>query len=130
MDPEFAVALLDASPIALLVVDEVGTITFASPSAEAMTGYGVGDVVGTNIFDYLVEEAIEGIAESVGYVAENPDVLMGPVWVGFRHADGELRVLEIMAANRYADPLLGGLVVSVRDHTTQYRLNEALTKHG
>lgn len=130
MDGGFAEALIDASPVALLVVDAEGTITYASPSAEAMTGYGVGDVEGTSIFGYLVDEAVTGIIESVGYVTAHPDVLMGPLWVGFRHADGELRVLEILARNRYDDPLLEGLVVAVRDHTTQFRLNEALTSHG
>lgn len=130
MDGGFAQALMDACPVGLLVVDGEGTITYASPAAETMTGYGVSDVEGTSIFAYLVDEAVTGIVESVGYVAAHPDVLMGPLWVGFRHADGELRVLEIMATNRYEDPALQGLVVSVRDHTTQFRLNEALTSHG
>jgi diguanylate cyclase (GGDEF)-like protein len=65
----------------------------------------------------------------VGYVQENTDAIMGPLAMGFRHADGELRVLESYATNHYDDPRLGGLVVAVRDVTLQYNVNEALAKY-
>jgi diguanylate cyclase (GGDEF)-like protein/PAS domain S-box-containing protein len=125
----FDSALLRAAPVGLLVVDAAGIITYASPATEQMTGYDIGDVVGTSILDHLHEVAVEGILGAVGYVTEHPGVLLGPLWAGFHHADGELRVLEILAANRYDDPDLQGLVVSVKDNTTLARLNEALVLH-
>jgi diguanylate cyclase (GGDEF)-like protein/PAS domain S-box-containing protein len=126
MDEGMAVALLDAAPVGLLVIDPAGTISWASPSVYDLTGYGHEDVVGTNILTYLHETAVDGLLESVSYVTEYTDAVMGPASLGFVHADGELRVLEVYGTNRLDDPLVGGLVVSVRDITFQYRINEAL----
>ena len=123
---DFAAAMLDAAPVGLLVVDEIGTITWASASTYDLTGYGLTEVVGTNILDYLITEAVQGVLDSVAYVQEHSTAVMGPAIAGFRHADGSTRYLELYATNHFADPLIGGLVVAVRDQTFQYRVNEAL----
>jgi len=126
VDGDYAAALLEAAPVGLLVVDEVGTITYASASVEELTGYGYDDVVGTNILSYLHETAVQGMIESVAYVQEYKDAVMGPASLGFVHRDGAVRVLEVYATNHYDDPVLGGLVVAVRDQTFQYQINDAL----
>src|SRR5689334_951269 len=125
MDDATARALLDAAPVGLMVIDQIGTISWVSPSVYDLTGYGYEDVVGTSILQYLHETAVEGLIESVAYVQEYTDAVMGPASLGFVHADGELRVLEVYATNRLDDPHIDGLVVSVRDQTFQYRINEA-----
>ena len=53
MTATFEEALLAAAPVGLLVVDEIGTISYATPSVYDLTGYGYTDVVGTNILSYL-----------------------------------------------------------------------------
>lgn len=126
MDSEAAGALVDAAPVGLLIVDEIGTITYMSKSTEVLTGYGYGDVVGHNIIEYMHQVAIEGVIESIGYIQEHTDVIMGPLSMGFIHADGDVRILETYATNHYDDPRLGGLVVAVRDSTLQYQVNDAL----
>ncbi|MEZ5144282.1 MAG: sensor domain-containing diguanylate cyclase [Acidimicrobiales bacterium] len=129
MDRDLAAALVDAAPVGILVVDATGTITFASPSVDDLTGYGFADVVGTSILSYLPEAGIAGLVESVDYVTTYTDAVMGPTSLGFVHADGELRVLEVYATNRFDDPHIAGLVVAVRDQTFQYRINEALASY-
>lgn len=126
VEGDYAAALLDAAPVGLLVVDEIGTITYASASVAELTGYGYDDVVGTNILSYLHENAVQGMIESVAYVQEYKDAVMGPASLGFIHADGAVRVLEVYATNNFDDPLLKGLVVAVRDQTFQYQVNDAL----
>ena len=129
MDGDVAAALVGAAPVGLLIVDEIGTIKYASPSTETLTGYGYGDVVGHNIIEYLHPMAIDGLLQSVSYVQEYTDTIMGPVALGFMHADGHRRVLEAYGANRYDDPVLEGLVVAVRDITLQYEVNSALSSY-
>ena len=126
MTASFDAALLAAAPVGLLVVDEIGTISYATPSVYDLTGYGFTEVVGTNILSYLPDWAVQDLLSSVEYVQEYTDAVMGPASIAFIHADGELRVLEIYASNRLADPDIAGLVVAVRDQTFQYRINEAL----
>ena len=122
--------MLEAVPVGMLVIDAGGMITYASASVEQLTGYGQDDIVGTSMFDYLNETSVGAIVESAAYVFENPDTLMGPVLLGFNHADGEGRILEVTARNRYDHDLIQGLVVCVRDQTLQYRLNDSLTSHS
>src|SRR3954447_11723575 len=103
MDDGMAEALLDAAPVGLMVIDEIGTISWVSPSVYDLTGYGHDDVVDTSILQYLHETAVEGLIESVAYVQQYTDAVMGPASLGFVHADGELRVLEAYATNRLTD---------------------------
>jgi len=123
---ELTDALVEFSPVGIMVVDEVGNITFTSPALEELTGYGFGDIVGTNVVSYLHPSAVEGLIESVAYVQAYPDQVMGPASMAFIHKDGESRILEVYGRNKFDDPRVNGLIVAVRDNTTQYQVNEAL----
>ncbi len=119
-------ALVQSSPVGIMVIDEIGNFTFTSPALEELTGYGFGDVVGTNVMSYLHPAAVEGLIESVAYVQAYPDLVMGPASMAFIPKDGESRILEVYGRNKFDDPRVNGLIVAVRDNTTQYQVNDAL----
>ena len=52
-----AEVLNDALPVAVLVIDTVGTIRFANQRLASLTGIGVDQYVGSSVFD-LVDVAI------------------------------------------------------------------------
>jgi PAS domain S-box-containing protein len=115
-------ALLASSPDGLLLVDPVGTITLANPSAEATFGYPPGALVGRPVDELVPGELRQRHADDRRRYTEAPTTR--PMGTGLRlfaqHADGGLFPVEIsLSPVTLIDPPTGDEVVhtiaTVRD---------------
>jgi PAS domain S-box-containing protein/putative nucleotidyltransferase with HDIG domain len=111
-------ALIDRSGDVVLLMDAQGTLAYASPALERLLGYAPAEVVGRSAFDFLHPEDLHIAVDSMVELLANPGVA-APVSYRVRHADGSWRWMEDVANNLLDDPLVEGIILTLRDITGQ-----------
>jgi hypothetical protein len=120
-------ALVEKSRDGVLLVDERGVIRYATPAVSAILNYEPDDVTGKNLFDLIHpddrKEALRRFAQALTHPGED-------IPHAFRAArpDGSLRVIEMNACNRMADPSVRAVVVNYRDVTERDAAARALAR--
>ncbi len=99
-----------------------GVIRYQSPSSRRILGYEPKALVGQSLFDYLSLADVEQCQAVFAEIIHQPDVTL-PVDTHFRHKDGRLLELEVLA--RYV-PELDGIVCNARDVTVRRQAESAL----
>lgn len=121
---EFRRHLLESFPDLILVLDLKGQYTFVSARIGELLGYGPEYLMGKNVED--VEKTSPELAELYRTVATGQSALTSCEY-GSQHRDGSWRTMLGMAS-----PLLdaegkpAGVIVSVRDVTTEKRLEQQI----
>jgi diguanylate cyclase (GGDEF)-like protein/PAS domain S-box-containing protein len=117
--------LVDGAPVAMVVVDEIGTIEFCSEASARLFGYSAPEAVGTNILDYIDAEwnplALESIATAL-----DADGLRLPMLFRIKHADGSRRVVEVTANSQTSDPVVRGMAAYLRPWDEQATVDEII----
>jgi diguanylate cyclase (GGDEF)-like protein/PAS domain S-box-containing protein len=126
-DTAFLRALMAALPEAVLVLGPDASVTYASPDVERLTGHSPEEVLGRSIVEFLAPGQ-DGDALAAFAQAWDHETVMGPMSFRFLHRDGRVRDVVVHSRARFDDPLLGGLVVSFRDHTGTALLDQALRR--
>jgi diguanylate cyclase (GGDEF)-like protein/PAS domain S-box-containing protein len=127
-EEQFRTVVQNLSDIVLLL-DEAGTIRYASPSVRALLGWPPKDTVGSSIFDGMhpddepmVREAMvdAGLRDPGRPVSSRPllDVRM-------RHADSRFRMFEATVSD-VVDADVGGLVFTAHDVSHRVATEERL----
>lgn len=112
----------------VIIVDEYGDISYASPSIEHVTGFTPEEVRDTNAFEYVHEKDRELALEAFSDSLKNPD---GEVTVEFRAAtsDGAYKWIEARGSSYRDEPLIDGLLVNIRDITDRKRRETELERY-
>ena len=106
-DVDVASLLVDVLPQGLLVVDRLGTVFRANERAATMTGYPVDVLVGRTVLDFVYEEDLEFLVQSLDHASDYPGAVMGPVRIRYRRSTGEIQWTECWA---YECPPESGIV--------------------
>ena len=125
----FAHALLRGSPDLVLVLDDEGTIRYASPALGDMLGYSAAEFVGGPHLD-LVHPDDRGSALALFRNPAEAGVAGGSAEVRIRHVDGRYRVLNMVMTDMRDDPVVGGFVFNVRDVTVRRHAEEFLAEQA
>jgi diguanylate cyclase (GGDEF)-like protein/PAS domain S-box-containing protein len=112
--PERLVAILDASPDALLLADPDGRLVWVNAAASRMAGWSVDDLLGTPVRDHLDLGDLTTIDRAWAALLAGED-LPGHYEVGIRHADGASIPVRASIANLLHDPEVRGVVITCRD---------------
>lgn len=117
--------LLEHSSDFLFVVDEIGEISYISPSVKRLLGYDQEDLIGEDAFEFIYAEDMEKAMDAFAETLERPDE---EVSVEFRanHADGAYRWLEVRGRNLLDDPVIKGVIVNARDITERKKKEHEL----
>ena len=107
---------------AVVVVGRDGVITYATPSAVALAPAGA-ILVGLSAMALVRSMDAPLLAELLQTAAERPEVSRS---VACRSAGEVPRDLEVETANLLANPLVGGIVVTLRDVTERRRFETEL----
>jgi hypothetical protein len=118
-------SLVRYSSDVVLVVDPQCIVRFASPALQRVLGLAPGEMVGSPVVEWLHPEDRSGGEDFLA------DRLLRPAGVAsihwrLRHANGEWRSVEAVAANLLAEPTVAGLVLTLRDVTERDLLEEQL----
>jgi PAS domain S-box-containing protein len=121
---EFRRHLLESFPDLILVVDLEERYTFVSFRVRDLLGYEPEDLLGKKISETedhspelvaLYHDVVSGIR------------IFGSAEYGARHRDGSWRTMRASASQLFdADAKLGGVIVSVRDITTEKKLEQQI----
>jgi diguanylate cyclase (GGDEF)-like protein/PAS domain S-box-containing protein len=108
-------ALIRNASEAILIVDRVGTITYASPAIEALCGRSPDELVGQSGL-VLLDRTDHGVATSrFGALVGGARPLR--LEHHMAHRDGTARWVESTLTNLLDDPDVGGVVINSRDVT-------------
>ena len=107
-------ALADV-PDAILLLDDNGVIVDASTDAEDFLGYAMADVVGASAASFVHPDDLDRCAYALLEETRNPGWRAPALLVRIRNSDGSFRDIELLGHNRFDDPDIGGLLVSMRD---------------
>jgi PAS domain S-box-containing protein len=119
-------ALIENAQDAIVVIDGGGTIRYASPSTERVTGYSPEEVAGKAVFDFLDPAERNDSLSLLSLGIANPGATLAkPKEVHLLHKDGSLRILEFVGRSFLDDPRIGGIVLNVRDITERRRAEKA-----
>ncbi len=116
-------SLIEHSSDLILTLDGDGTIRYASPSSQRVVGLKPEELLGKRLSEFLPLADTARMRDG----SMTPALGMRPIRVvGFRHAGGNLVVLEVAANNLLDEPAVAGIVVNARDVTERVRAEEAL----
>jgi diguanylate cyclase (GGDEF)-like protein/PAS domain S-box-containing protein len=117
----FRTLVHDASD-AIMIVDDGGTVRFATPSAAAI--FGFGPPAGSCLWELVAADS-RGVMASL-YQALQQDPGRSPLHQQVTRQDGESVRLQARCSDRRSDPSVAGLVLTLRDVTEQHQLEEQL----
>jgi PAS domain S-box-containing protein len=120
----FKAIIKNASDI-ILVVDKLGTITYASPSIERFLGYGLDELIGKRTLDLIVSDDKPKAIADFGRALLTKEVPVPNVF-RIRHKDGTERILEGIGKNLLDNPIVAGFVMNVRDITDRKQVENSL----
>lgn len=115
--------LLEQSPGTSFVVDVEGTITYASPSADHVTGHDPETLLGTPFESSIHPDDRDRVREALERVSQGERETKTTCEYTYHHGDGSWRVHEAEFTNYLDGPVIGGIVVTAQD-ITGYRLVE------
>ncbi len=122
---EYYKAIIQNSSDIILVLNKLGTITYASPSVERFLGYGPDELIGKRTLDLIVSDDKPRAIADFGRALLIKGVLIPNVF-RIRHKDGTERILEGFGKNLLDNPVVAGFVMNVRDITERKQAEEAL----
>jgi len=121
---EFRRHLLESFPDLILVLDLKGQYTFVSPRIRDLLGYGPEELLGKSVEG--TEKSSQELAELYRKVATGEE-LRSSCEYGARHQDGSWRTMLGMASPMLdADGKPAGVIISVRDVTTEKKLEQQI----
>ena len=96
------------------ICDQHGTITYANPATEAVTGSAPARVVGESVAAMLHPDDQTTYARAVARLLDTPDLVVD-IRHRIRHHDGDWCWVEGTLSNMLHDPSVNGLVAILRD---------------
>jgi PAS domain S-box-containing protein len=122
---EFFKAIIQNSSDIILIVDKLGTITYASSSIERSLGYGPDELIGKRTLDLIVSDDKPKAIADFGRALLTKEVPIPNVF-RIRHKNGAERILEGIGKNLLDNPIVKGFVMNVRDITERKQAENAL----
>ncbi len=120
---EFFRALLENSPDGIVLYDACGTITYASPSTERITGYTPEELVGLNGFCLIDPDDLELVRDTINIINDTPGKSV-TFQYRLKCKDGAWRWMEETGINLRENPGVGELVGYFRDITERKRAEQ------
>ncbi|WP_436346768.1 bacterio-opsin activator domain-containing protein [Natronorubrum sp. FCH18a] len=108
-------SILERSDALVWVIDESATIEYASAAVEPRLGYTPDELERTPLTQLVHPDDRETLTEVFDGVSAAPFGTTDRVAVRLGHADGTWRAYELTCSNRLADPLVGGVVLTLSE---------------
>jgi diguanylate cyclase (GGDEF)-like protein/PAS domain S-box-containing protein len=122
--------LLDKSTDIVLVIDAAGTITYASPAVSTIVGAPPESVVGQRWGHYGHPEDAHLAFELVTRVTSRPQGTSDTVILRLVDTAGDVRWVTMTATNWLGAPNVDGVVINLRDITTEHLATQRLREEA
>jgi PAS domain S-box-containing protein len=120
-------ALLDHVPEMVTISDRRGTIVYANPATERVSGFAPEEFVSLDPFSRMHPKDRARCEEALAELLGNPGLSL-ELEHRVRHKDGTWRWVEGTFTSLFEDPEVGGLLATVRDVTARKVAERALRK--
>jgi PAS domain S-box-containing protein len=120
-------ALLEQSSDAMSLLAPDGTILFAGPSTERLTGYRNEEFVGRNAFDFIHPDDIAATQAKLAAILSRPGEATSAEF-RMRHKDGTWRWMEGSGRNLLNEPGVQAIVTNYREITLRKRAEEEILR--
>jgi PAS domain S-box-containing protein len=118
-------ALIENSTEAITLLDSNGGIVYDSPAAPGMLGYGPGEWMDKNIFEFLHPEDIATILPLFQSLSRMPGARSNNI-LRVKHKNDSWRWIEAVVTNLLEEPAVKAIVANYRDITERRQAEEAL----
>ena len=115
--------LLEHTTDVITLLNCDGTITYASPSTERVTGYTAEEMVGRNGFDFVHSRDLDHTTRQLTSIHEQPGT-SATVEFRYHHKNATWRWMEGTLTNLLDDPVVGAVVCNYRDITERKQAEE------
>jgi len=109
----------------ILILDNNGTITYASSSVERFLGYSPEEMIGKSTLDFIHPEDIQRAMLDFGASIRMEETAI-PNSFRVLHKDGSECVFEGLGKNLLHHPTVSGFIMNIRDITESRRLQAQL----
>jgi len=109
----------------ILILDNNGTITYASSSVERFMGYSPEEMIGKSTLDFIHPEDIQRAMLDFGASIRMEETAI-PNSFRVLHKDGSECVFEGLGKNLLHHPTVSGFIMNIRDITESRRLQAQL----
>lgn len=109
-------ALVEHSPNLVVVVDGVGAVIYANPTALAMFGVSTAGAMRRSAFGFVHPEDLDRLTARFSELLRQPGTSTTDK-IRFVSPAGDTRVLEIVATNLLEDEVVSGIVINGHDVT-------------
>lgn len=123
-------ALAHHSSDAIIILDERGSVTWASPALRTVLGADPASVAGHGLGRLLGEQAHREVAGPIEAAMSLPTGTSTNLAATIRRHQGADRAVEGVATNLLADPAVGGVVVALRDITQRAEMERQLVERA
>jgi diguanylate cyclase (GGDEF)-like protein/PAS domain S-box-containing protein len=128
MLPDVArLAMLDAMPVAVFLIDQTATVRFANQRTAEMMGMRREDTFGRNVLDFVLVEDLDFAADLLNGGSRYSGKTMGPSRVRYLDASGNQHWTQVWASE--APPELGvdGFIVTLTNESVRDVLATAVS---
>ena len=113
--------LIENASDMILVLDDTGSMTYASPSVKRIMGYAPTDLIGQSVFTLLHPDDAVRLSEAWPRMLQQLERQANITTVRVRHADGTWHVHEGIGRNLMNEPAVAGIILNTRDVTDRQR---------
>lgn len=118
-------ALVEHAVDPITLIDEHGVVIYQNPACETYFGWTPGDLIGTNIFDYLHPSDLQTAIDAYETIRRGED--QDRIVLRFRNKEGNWRIVEVVASN-LEDGGRELMILNTRDVTEHREMLDQLTQ--
>jgi diguanylate cyclase (GGDEF)-like protein/PAS domain S-box-containing protein len=120
-------AMVEHSSDVVMLADQTGRVSYASPGLRATLGYNPESWVGRHLLDVVTEEERDSAIRQFERLVEFGNGGTVEFEATLTHADGQLRKATVVVANLVGGAAVDGIVATFRDVTEQRNLERQLS---
>ena len=120
-------AMVEHSSDVVMLADQTGRVSYASPGLRATLGYNPESWVGRHLLDVVSEDERDSAMRQFERLVEFGNGGTVEFEATLLHADGQLRKATVVVANLVGGAAVDGIVATFRDVTEQRNLERQLS---
>jgi PAS domain S-box-containing protein len=109
----------------ITIIEPDGTVSYATPSIQTLLGYAPLELHGRPIFDFVHPNDVRHATEFFGHLSPGASPA-DAIELRFCHADGSLRIVEVVARIVMRGNHVTGTIATARDITERRKLQTQL----
>jgi PAS domain S-box-containing protein len=110
-------ALTENSSDIVMVVSAEGNIMYVSPAVGRILGYGLEEMIGTPIFNYVHPDDAARGRPAFRELAQHEGMTESGLEFRLRDREGSWHIMEVTGKTLLHDPAVGGIIINHRDIT-------------